>query len=419
MAGRGDGGGGAGQDDPSAAWVKIRTQSHGRTYFHNPLTEEVVWKLPRGAKLSAQPTVTSVEQGVARGYKRSSLMSPPTAESDGATDNGGGGAGKDAAGNGAGKTPAKSKPASKTQPKPTGGGEKAAAAAAETTRGHVQQPSKSSSAGRRHRHQQQNTSGDGQRIASGNHFSYDNPHATQHNAGGKKPSLSSPVSRVPRNGSTLSQTDVDQRKSKSCLASVRGVPRSTWALCMFPALVLIGMWMYLRMAQEKWGDFRPTTPDGNKVKMLRLGVDQRCEDVYTQNGIEFRQSLYQKGINDGGTTCERDFEEQMGNRTFDLCDAYCDRCRLGGDTAKYPQVPYVAVVAWLLVFLFLWLFLPWIRKTVSACAYMNMDDGVTTNGVQMRVVGVCVGDAYPPPPSPTLHTTHLYACAVLQACCES
>ena len=58
-----------------STWVKIQTDS-GPVYYHNPDTDVTAWDLPPGAVLSTEPVVTSVQEGVKRGFKRASMLPP-------------------------------------------------------------------------------------------------------------------------------------------------------------------------------------------------------------------------------------------------------------------------------------------------------------------------------------------------------
>lgn len=312
---------GHGEEPAMNVWLRIRTESM-RVYYHNPARGVTSWVLPKGAKLSEDGDITDIDKAVKeKGYKRSSLQPP--------------------------KVPPKTVPSSSTK----------------------QNTAVKSKGGRR------NTN---QRIPAVR-------------SGGLEPATATglPVNSTQLNMLSREDSHHDGKRNGGrvpCCGS-ENMYVSVWLLLFGPALIMGASAAYYIMAknansaEEAW----PSTPDGDeKVYTSFWSNNQKSLEAYKANDVEFRKAIYdQRGSN---INCQTDFRRQVGNATSSLCEAYSQLCQLGGDTPTYfPYFYYFLLGLWLVVFAFMWLLLPILRRSIC------QTKGHIPRDVDLRVVMCIVG----------------------------
>ena len=301
-------------------WVKIRTESQSRIYYHNPETDVTAWDLPQGAVLADEPAITSVEQGVKRGYKRTSMQAPtilvatPVGVSVKISN----------------KRATTTIPISKNRRNQNNPMKK-------RTMTTLQERRKVQANRANRMKPRKQTQLPGRQQAS------DRTRHTNHSVG---TGLESEASVSPTSSSLTSNNNNED--DPNCCQRFRTMPLSVWSWWIIPSLCIFFLYIYMNIANEQWTTkIRPATPDGTQVKEIHLGTDDQSEAAYAY--YNYSSPLeYKKNYND----CKEHFKhETKSTHLHSLCEGYCKVCELGGDTDyENNRIPIIIFIFWTVFF---------------------------------------------------------------------
>ena len=306
-------------------WVKIQTETQG-TYYHNPATNVTSWDLPPNAVLANQPTIKSIDEGVRKGYKRMSL-NPPATRTPAAA------AAAVAVGKrttmavGAKKKQAavahKKRATTRSHPTPNLSTlHEAAAAGGQSRKGVRSQPMYQS-----HRFQQLNRAN----------------------------------SQQPEHPQQLQQQPPQQPTDPTCCQRFHTMPLSVWLLWLLPTCFFLAAGVYTWDANVKWSnEYRPSTPNNTKgapLDMIRTGTNTESMLAYAAANVTAFNSATSLE-----PSCKSHFQAQVPATEAALCEGYCLMCGLGGDTQRYPELPWALAGFWSVVFVATFVLFPILKK---------------------------------------------------------
>ena len=360
-------------------WVKIKTPSLSRVYYHNPDTDVTCWDLPPGGVLSSDAPV-SVEEGVKRGYKRASLQAP-SAESIFAA--------AQKAAHGDEKTTNIAKDPLTTLVGTVARGHTTTGSTANSTANSTASSTASSAAGNKTiakvkttsntRARTLNTGNNATRRPTGTtktkkgksmggrgkkkdpRIKHLNPHKPFHSTN-KRPQQWDPSKRDRISSSTLedrhsSSLSTYQRNKQdaNCCQRFKTMPLSVWIMWVLPTLCFLGAGWYDYDANRRWTkEYRPATPNNTKLDLLRLGTDTDSLAAYAAANVTFSTEM--------DVTCQNQFKKQVSPKEAALCEGYCKMCALGGDTYKYPELPWALAGFWSVFFVATTVMFPMLRS---------------------------------------------------------
>ena len=281
--------------DPNR-WVKIRTPSQSRIYYHNPHTDITAWDLPEGAEVANEPVINNIEQGVKRGYKRSSLEVPEDLTTRSARSN---------------KTN-KKRMANTLSKKNT-----------------------TASSNRNTHHNNKNN----------NNATRQQRQTLLLKPGDRLSDISDSSDSTRTTGSTK-EIPVQEQKL-NCVQRFKTMPCSVWMFWILPTVCILATALYFDHAQTtNMVGFRPATPNQTQVIYKALGTDAESEQAYINYGLKLSPLAYKRDYD----TCRANLVQQTSEKLVKVCEGYCKVCELGGDTETYPETPWGIAIIWTIGF---------------------------------------------------------------------